>query len=32
MTPFSRLNHAESLYYVVDGHLTIQGNALLALN
>ena len=30
MTPFSRLAHAESLYYVVDGHLTIEGNALLA--
>ena len=30
MAPFSKEAHAERLYYVVDGHLTVEGHALVA--
>jgi hypothetical protein len=30
MAPFSRVTNAESLYYVVDGHLTSEGQKLTA--
>ena len=31
-TPFSQVPHAESLYYVVDGHNTSEGQKLIGVN
>ena len=30
MGPFSRIPNAENLYYVVDGHVTTEGNKMIA--